>query len=94
LIDVQNAPLIQYRQLFAEFTILATVLVSPLAKKLGAMLVDHAGLARIQRYDRWYALLQEELDLCATAGARLVAVGDVVAKHLERRDFRRPFTLG
>jgi hypothetical protein len=28
----------------------------------GAMLVDRAGLARIQRYDRWYALLQEEID--------------------------------
>src|ERR1039457_2100948 len=27
----------------------------------GAMLVTRAGLARIQRYDRWYAFLQEEI---------------------------------
>src|SRR5262245_47889459 len=26
----------------------------------GAMHVKHAGLARIERYDRWYALLHEE----------------------------------
>ena len=58
----------------------------------GAMLVNRAGLARIQRYDRWYALLQEELDLCATASAGIVAVGNVVFQHLARRGFRRPFT--
>jgi hypothetical protein len=58
----------------------------------GAMLVDRAGLARIQRYDRWYALLQEEIDLCATASAGIVAVGNVVSQHLTRRSFRRPFT--
>lgn len=58
----------------------------------GAMLVEHAGLARIQRYDRWYALLQEEIDLCASPGAGIVAVGNVVSQHLARRGFRRPFT--
>ena len=58
----------------------------------GAMLVDHAGLARIQRYDRWYALLQEEVDLCATASTGIVAVGNVVSQHLARRSFPRPFT--
>ena len=58
----------------------------------GAMLVDHAGLARIQRYDRWYALLQEEIDLCASPSAGIVAVGNDVAQHLARRGFRRPFT--
>ena len=58
----------------------------------GAMLVDHAGLARIQRYDRWYALLQEEIDLCASPSAGIVAVGNVVSQHLARRGFRRPFT--
>jgi hypothetical protein len=58
----------------------------------GAMLVDRAGLARIQRYDRWYALLQEELDLCAIASTRIVAVGNVVSQHLARRGFRGPFT--
>jgi hypothetical protein len=58
----------------------------------GAMLVDHAGLARIQRYDRWYALLQEEIDLCASPSAGIVAVGNVLSQHLARRGFRRPFT--
>ena len=56
------------------------------------MLVDHAGLARIQRYDRWYALLQEEIELCASPSAGIVAVGNVVSQHLARRGFRRPFT--
>jgi len=58
----------------------------------GAMLVEHAGLARIKRYDRWYTLLQEEIDLCASPGAGIVAVGNVVSQHLARRGFRRPFT--
>src|SRR5215831_14709160 len=57
----------------------------------GAMLVNRAGLARRQRYDRWYALLQEELDLCATPRAGIVAVGNLVSQHLVRRRFRRPF---
>lgn len=35
----------------------------------GAMLVERAGVARTQRYDRWYPLLEEELDLVATSGA-------------------------
>jgi hypothetical protein len=58
----------------------------------GAMLVVRAGLARVERYDRWYSLLEEEIDLVATPTAGIVAVGNVVAKHLERRRFRRPFT--
>jgi hypothetical protein len=58
----------------------------------GAMLVDRAHLARIQRYDRWYPLLQEEIDLCANPSAGIVAVGNVVAQELARRGFRRPFT--
>jgi hypothetical protein len=58
----------------------------------GAMLVDHAGFARTQRYDRWYSLLQQEIDLCANPSADIVVVGNVVAEHLARRGFRRPFT--
>ena len=58
----------------------------------GAMLVDRAGLQRVQRYDRWYELLQEEIDLCATPDAGIVAVGNVVFKHLKRRNFPRPLT--
>lgn len=58
----------------------------------GAMLVQRAGVARTQRYDRWYGLLVEELDLVATPGAGIVAVGKAVARHLERRAFPKPFT--
>jgi hypothetical protein len=47
---------------------------------------------RIPRYDRWYELLQEEIELVATPNVGIVAVGNVVSQHLERRDFRRPFT--
>jgi hypothetical protein len=58
----------------------------------GAMLVARAGVARSQRYDRWYRLLVEELDLVATSGAGIFAVGNAVAQQLERRAFPRPFT--
>lgn len=55
----------------------------------GAMLVERAGVARTQRYDRWYGLLLEELDLVATSGAGIFAVGQPVAHHLKRRAFPR-----
>ena len=55
----------------------------------GAMLVKHAGAVRADRYDRWYALLQEEIELIAAPSARVIAVGKVVAEHLNRRAFPR-----
>lgn len=58
----------------------------------GAMLVVRAGLNRVQRYNRWYKLLQKEIDLIATPEVGIVAVGKVVSQHLERHGFRRPFT--
>lgn len=58
----------------------------------GAMLVQQAGIERPQRYDRWYGLLVEELELIAKPGARIFAVGNVVGRHLERRAFPKPFT--
>jgi hypothetical protein len=58
----------------------------------GAMLVQRAGVARTQRYDRWYGLLMEELDLVAPSEAGIFAVGRDVAQHLARRAFPRPFT--
>src|SRR5262245_8864327 len=58
----------------------------------GAMLVRRAGVARTQRYDRWYGLLVEELDLVAAPEAGILAVGNSVAQHLERRAFPMPFT--
>jgi hypothetical protein len=58
----------------------------------GAMHVERAGVARTQRYDSWHELLVEELDLVATPGAGVFAVGDAVAQDLERHAFPRPFT--
>ncbi len=58
----------------------------------GAMLVKQAGVARTQRYNKWYGLLLEELDLVAKPGGRIFAVGRAVAQHLARRGFPRPLT--
>jgi hypothetical protein len=58
----------------------------------GAMLVEHAGDARFERYSRWYAILEKELALVSRPGAGVVAVGDVVSEHLKRRGFGQPFT--
>lgn len=58
----------------------------------GAMLVARADVARSERYNKWYGLLVEELDLVATSGAGIFAVGNAVAHYLERRAFPRPFT--
>lgn len=55
----------------------------------GAMLVTHASRNRTVRYDRWYALLQKEIDLVATPDARIIAVGKTVAEQLRRHKFRR-----
>lgn len=56
----------------------------------GAMRVKVAREARDRRYARWYPLLLEEIDLVAAANAGFIAVGNVVAKELQRRTFRRP----
>ncbi len=50
----------------------------------GAMLVKGASDARTQRYDRWYPLLQEEINLVANPDAAIVAVGKVVCQYLNR----------
>lgn len=58
----------------------------------GAMPVSRAGANRQGRYDRWYSLLQEEIDLVATSDAHCYAVGKSVDEFLDERDFQRPFT--
>jgi hypothetical protein len=57
----------------------------------GAMLVKRASIDRSARYDSWYGLLLEELDLVAKPGAGIFAVGNAVAQYLTRRQFPRPF---
>lgn len=58
----------------------------------GAMPVSRAGANRRERYDRWYSLLQEEIDLVATSDAHCFAVGKSVDEFLGERDFQWPFT--
>lgn len=58
----------------------------------GAMLVKRAGVARAERYRRWFSLLVEEIDLVAAPGARIIAVGEAVADALRRYRLQRPFT--
>lgn len=58
----------------------------------GAMLVERADIARTERYDRWYELLLQEIDLVAKPEAGIFAVGNAVADNLTRRRFSRPFT--
>src|SRR5712692_842590 len=48
----------------------------------GAMLVELASNARNARYQRWYPLLKEEIDLLATDKARVFAVGKTDEDHL------------
>jgi hypothetical protein len=58
----------------------------------GAMPVSHAEANRWKRYDRWYSLLQEEIDLVATSDAHCFAVGKSVDAFLTKRNFQWPFT--
>ncbi|MGB8836401.1 MAG: hypothetical protein WCC67_06630 [Candidatus Acidiferrales bacterium] len=55
----------------------------------GAMHVKVAGRERTQRWDRWYPLLQDEINLVAKSDAAIVAVGKDVFQYLERRGFQR-----
>lgn len=51
----------------------------------GAMLVDRAGEERLARYERWFPLLQREIDLVGRPTAGIVAVGKVVERFLRPR---------
>ena len=50
------------------------------------------GVDRARRYDKWYPLLLEEVDLVATSDAPVFAVGKDVAWHLRRLGFPRHVT--
>lgn len=58
----------------------------------GAMPADDADRARRERYNRWYPLLKEEIDLVAAPNAGIIAVGKAVAEELERQGLQRTFT--
>ena len=58
----------------------------------GAMPVKGASVDRARRYNKWYPLLIEEVDLVATPDVRVFAVGRDVERHLARLAFPRHFT--
>ena len=58
----------------------------------GAMLVKKAAAERRARYDRWHALLKEEIALVGLPEASVIAVGKQVTRHLKRRGFPHPVT--
>jgi hypothetical protein len=55
----------------------------------GVMTVGRAGIDRTKRWDRWYPLLLEELNLVARPEANIFAVGGVVDGFLADRSFPR-----
>lgn len=58
----------------------------------GAMPTDRAGEEREDRYNRWYPLLREELDLLATEKSRIIAVGKAPYDYLSRKPVELPLT--
>jgi hypothetical protein len=58
----------------------------------GAMRVDAAKADRDVRYQRWYDLLIEEVDLVSKPTVTIVAIGQAVRKQLETSGFARPFS--
>ena len=58
----------------------------------GAMPVKLANQDRTARWDRWYGLLLDEVDLVARPGARAFAVGKPVEAYLRQRAFPLPRT--
>lgn len=58
----------------------------------GAMLTDRASVSRQERYDRWYPLLREELDLLATEDTRIIAVGNAPYDYLTQKPVEWPLT--
>ena len=58
----------------------------------GAMSVERAGIDRARRYDKWYSLLIDEIDLVSLPDGRLFAVGKEIERHLVRRGFPRHVT--
>jgi len=58
----------------------------------GVMAVKRAGIDRTKRWDRWYPLLLDELNLVARPGAHTFAVGEVVDGFLSDNSFTRRLT--
>lgn len=58
----------------------------------GAMLVEKANSSRNERYDRWFSLLQEEINLVGTSDVNIIAVGRAVSDFLEQKSFDWPFS--
>ena len=53
----------------------------------GAMLTSQAQVSRQCRYERWYSLLCEELELVAQPGTAVIAIGTAVERFLMKQQF-------
>lgn len=58
----------------------------------GAMTVEKANIDRERRYERWFALLDEEIGIVAKPEARMVAIGQAVFRFLNQQGFKRPIS--
>jgi hypothetical protein len=56
------------------------------------MRAEDARRGRLDRYARWYPLLEDEINLVALPDAGIIAVGKPVDDYLKQRGFRRPVT--
>ena len=52
----------------------------------GAMPVEMADIDREQRYEEWYPLLLEEIDIVGQPGAPIIAIGKEVENFLQQND--------
>jgi len=59
----------------------------------GAMLVERAGAERKERYNRWFGILQDEIELLSKPTTMIFAVGTKVGDYLERNGFDKPWKL-
>jgi hypothetical protein len=59
----------------------------------GAMVVKKANINRQERYERWFSLLQEELDLVSKPTTKIYAIGKAVANFLESHAIKPEATL-
>jgi hypothetical protein len=56
----------------------------------GAMLVERANLDRVARYERWFDLLKQEIELVAKPHAKMIPIGKAVDENLRALRFARP----
>ena len=54
----------------------------------GSMPVKMAGIRRLERYQRWYPLLEQEIELVANPGAPIIPIGNYVGWFLKEQGMK------